>query len=211
MPSRLFAILVEALEDSYGPIPQQDLARRLGVSPAAVSSWLTGKSEPNAKSIGKLLDLHADHRASALFAPLVEFASIHPDRVGAGWRLAPDEVARLEPQLHQRKGIYVFYDSAGEAAYLGKSARDLWQEARRRLSAEANRPFYTPDKGASRKLGDIARFLSAYEVTVPAAIANVETFMLRAFANDLMNRNSGKFRSLMNHQPAKVPETAGGS
>ena len=211
MPSRLFATLVEALEDSYGPISQRDLAKHLGVSAAAVSSWLTGKAEPNRSSIRKLLDLHADHRASALFVPLVEFAPIHPERAGAGWRLTPDDVARFEPQLRRRKGIYIFYDSAGEATYLGKSASDLWKEARQRLNAEANRPFYGPEKGPSRKQGDIARFLSAYEVTVPAAIGNVETFMLRAFANDLMNRNSGKFKALMNSQPAKSPRNGSAS
>ncbi len=203
MPSRLFAALVKALEDSYGSIPQQDLAKHLGVSAAAVSSWLTGKAEPNHASIRKLLDLHAGHRASALFVPLVEFVPIHPQPTKSGWRLGPDEARHLEPLLRRRKGIYVFYDSAGEATYLGKSACDLWKEARQRLSAEANRPFYAPEKGPSREQGDIARFLSAYEVTVPAAIANIETFMLRAFANDLMNRNGGNFKALMNPQPAK--------
>ena len=211
MPSRLFAALVEALEDSYGSISQQDLARHLGVAPAAVSTWRTGKAEPNRTSIRKLLDLYADHRASALFVPLVELAPIHPERAGAGWRLAPDEVARIEPRLRRRKGIYVFYGSAGEATYLGKSASDLWKEARQRLNAETNRPFYGAEKGPSRKQGDIARFLSAYEVTVPAAIANVETFMLRAFANDLMNRNSGKFKALMSGQLVKAPRNGSAS
>lgn len=211
MPSPLFAALIEALSGTYGEVPAKDIAAYLGVAPGTVDSWMAGKAKPNAKSIAKLLGMFVDHQASNLFNPLVEFSTIQPQWKKAAWGFSIEDEARLKPRLTGRKGVYIFYDSAGEATYLGKSASNLWKESRQRLNAEANRPFYGPEKGPSRRQGDIARFLSAYEVTVTAAIGNVETFMLRAFANDLMNRNSGKFKALLNGQPAKPPRSESAS
>ena len=197
MPSRLFENMVQALEQTYGKVSQKTIAAKLGVSQAAVSNWITGRSEPNKTSIGKLLGLFAEHQASSLISPIVEFEPIIPVRSGASWRLAPENEERVKPLLQRKKGIYVFYDSSGRATYLGKSEKDLWGEAKQRLKAPANRPFYNPGKKAHKEQGEITRFLSAYEVVVPAAIKNMESFMLRAFANDLMNRNGGKFKKLI--------------
>jgi hypothetical protein len=54
-----------------------------------------------------------------------------------------------------------------------------------------------PIKTTRPQMGQVARYLSAYEVTNVAAVKNLESFMLRAFANDLRNKNGGTFKPSM--------------
>lgn len=77
--------------------------------------------------------------------------------------------------------------------YLGKTENDLWKEPKQRLRAAVNRPFYNPTKTSGVQQGDVARYISAYRVRVPAAIHNLEVLMLRAVPNDSANTNIGRF------------------
>ena len=55
-------------------------------------------------------------------------------------------------------------------------------------------PIYLPIAAKVGAVGNRTQFISAYEVSIPAAIKNLETFMLRAFTNDLSNKNGGHFK-----------------
>jgi hypothetical protein len=126
----------------------------------------------------------------------VEFNAINPSQKGKTWNLTADkeETEKLRKTLEGHSGLYLFYDSAGKVIYVGKSEKCLYTEIRQRFNAVANRPFYGPTKMANPFMGNHTRFISAYEVTVMKAIKNLESFLLRSFANDIMNKNSGNFK-----------------
>ena len=193
----IFAAFLQALEEEYGYITQEKLARKLEVNQATISNWKNGKNTPSKKNLEMLINAFKEHHAQTLIRPIFEFKEILPYRNGSSWVFSHETEALniIKSELTKKIGIYLFYDSAGKAIYLGKSDVCLFNEAKQRLNALANRPFYNPNKNAHPFMGDMAKFLSAYEVTVQAAIKNIESFMLRSFANDLMNKNSGNIKN----------------
>lgn len=194
MPNHIFIALLEALEEEYGAVTQAQIAKALGVTQGTISNW-KGGSEPSKKNLRKLIEFFRGHHATTLVKPIVEFTAIQPTKSGNEWRFSsePKVVAGLKTKLDGRAGLYVFYDSSGAAIYLGKTEASLYTEAKQRLKAIPNRSIYLPTKSKAGSMGERARFLSAYEVTISAAIKNLESFMLRAFANDLLNKNGGHF------------------
>jgi len=198
MSNHIFTALLEALQEEYGPITQGRIASALGVAQGTISNWSKG-AQPSKNNLKKLIDLFRQHHATTLVKPLLEFHSIAPEPSGDSWKFSadPNVTDELKAKLDGVPGLYLFYDSAGCAIYLGKTETSLFSEARQRLKAIPNRAIYVPTKAKASQMGQIARFLSAYEVTIPAAIKNLESFMLRAFANDLLNKNGGHFKSLL--------------
>ncbi|WP_172202807.1 helix-turn-helix domain-containing protein [Niveibacterium sp. COAC-50] len=198
MTNHIFSALLEALQDEYGTVTQQQIAKALGVTQATISNWSSG-GQPSKTNLKKLIDLFREHHAATLVKPIFEFQAIDPTPSGDSWRFSADAklVAELKAKLENRPGLYLYYDSAGHAIYLGKTESSLYTEAKQRLKAVPNRAIFVPTKAQASQMGQLARFLSAYEVTIPAAIKNIESFMLRAFANDLLNKNGGHFKSLL--------------
>ena len=121
----------------------------------------------------------------------------------------------LYNELSDSRGVYIFYDSSGHAIYAGKAERQsLWKEANRSYRKEpgktirriysashpkTNVPFVAwPDQirpvvQSRTRLCDLAWFVSAYEVS-KNYIHDVEALLIRAFANDLINRSMENFR-----------------
>ena len=195
MPNHIFSALLDALREEYGTLTQAEIAEELEVSIGTIQNWLKG-AEPNKTNLKKLIDLFKNHQASTLIKPILEFHPIKPEASGKSWCFSSDPtvVTFLKAKLEKRKGIYVFYDTSGKAIYLGKTEASIYGEAKQRLSAVPNRAIYLPIKAKVGHMGNRASFISAYEVAIPAAIKNLETFMLRAFANDLYNKNGGHFQ-----------------
>ncbi|WP_243312298.1 hypothetical protein [Fundidesulfovibrio agrisoli] len=122
----------------------------------------------------------------------------------------------LHDALSTRKGVYIFYDSRGRAIYAGK-ARDqfLWPEIvsvfnRDRKDTQelyyVNHPSTNVDFTVAAeynrqivkhhvKLCDVAAFFSAYEVD-GHLIDDVESLLIRGFANDLLNKSMERFASV---------------
>ena len=195
MPNHIFSALLEALREEYGALTRAEIATELGVSIGTVHNWSKG-AEPNKTNLKKLIDLFKNHQASTLIKPILEFHPVKPEVSGKSWCFSSDAkvVAFLKAKLEGKKGVYVFYDTSGKAIYLGKTEASLYGEAKQRLSAVPNKAIYLPIKAKVGAMGHRASFISAYEVSIPAAIKNLETFMLRAFANDLYNKNGGHFQ-----------------
>lgn len=184
--------IMKAIVDTFGKIPQIDLAESLRLSQPAVSSWLRGSTQPRSHSLEKMLSLYA----ARLVEPVLEFEDIVPKRSGNSWRIHRKRQIeeRIRSKVQNKVGIYVFYDSAGRVTYLGKTEKCFWNEIRQRLKGKINRPYYSPKRVTEVQQGEVARKLSVYEVRVPAAIHNLEVLMLRAFPNDLANTNVGNFK-----------------
>ena len=103
----------------------------------------------------------------------------------------------IKEKIEGKHGLYLFCDRSGHAIYLGKTEASLYGEAKQRLKATPNRGTYVPIKATKPQMGQVAHYLSAYQVSNVAAVKNIESFMLRAFANDLRNKNGGKFKPSM--------------
>lgn len=195
MSNHIFASLLEALQEEYGSVTQQQLAKALAVTQPTISNWKNG-AEPSKKNLTKLIEFFRAHHAATLVRPLLEFRAIEPVKSGNEWRFSTDQISidEIKTALEGRHGLYLFYDSSGHAIYLGKTEASLYVESKQRLKATPNRGTYVPIKTTKPQMGQVARYLSAYEVTNVAAVKNLESFMLRAFANDLRNKNGGKFK-----------------
>ena len=198
MPNHIFSSLLEALEEEYGSVTQQQLAKALSVTQPTISNWNNG-AEPSKRNLKRLIEFFRAHHAATLVKPVLEFQLIDPVRSGNEWRFSADKdvVEQVREALEGRHGLYLFYDSSGHAIYLGKTEASLYTESKQRLKATPNRGTYVPIKTTKPQMGQVARYLSAYEVANVAAIKNLESFMLRAFANDLRNKNGGKFKPSM--------------
>ncbi len=118
----------------------------------------------------------------------------------------------LKKQLQSAHGIYLFYDSRGRSIYVGKAKKQtLWKEMNSAFNRERdvqkvklvkhpnqNRTF-TPGheklrqpEWMTRKLSDMAYYLSAYEVH-PGMVDDLEALMIRGFSNDLLNVKIERF------------------
>lgn len=118
-------------------------------------------------------------------------------------------LAGLKRELDTRKGIYVFYDSRGCGLYVGKTrAQTLWKEINlaynrdrdphlqsilRVQHPERRQDFRNSDEMRRQirpinvRLHELAHYVSAYEV-VEEMIGDVESLLIRAFPNDLLNK-----------------------
>jgi transcriptional regulator with XRE-family HTH domain len=201
MANHLFSTLLDALQEEYGAVTQAALAKALGVTQPTISNWVNG-GEPSKTNLKLLVEYFRDHHARTLIKPILEFQPITPVQLSNEWRFSAEKliVEELKDKLSGKKGIYLFYGSTGEVLYLGKTENSLYNEAKQRLKARPNRPVYAPVKGKELQMGAMAQYISAYAVSIPAAIKNVESFMLRAFANELRNRNGGNFKLAMKNK-----------
>jgi hypothetical protein len=118
-----------------------------------------------------------------------------------GWRVNVLMEMRLVPELKtlpQTPGLYIFYDSAGNVLYIGK-AKKLQAEVRQTLTRKIPVGIRINSKDTSvrkikPKLLDLTKYVSLYEIDSPMVRHNLEVLMLRVFANQTHNSNTGKFK-----------------
>jgi hypothetical protein len=119
-----------------------------------------------------------------------------------------EEIRRV---LLDSRGIYIFYDSMGRAIYVGKTEKQtLWQEAigafnrprdEHQTMFLVNHPHNNVKKIIRNRqivrtpfiLFHVARYFSAYKVA-EEQISSMEAFLIRAFANNLLNKKIEKFK-----------------
>lgn len=148
---------------------------------------------------------------------LVEFFPINKTSVGTAGKYEMFHVANpqgksysagLKRELERAKGVYVFYDSRGHAIYVGRTIKQtLWAEMTNAFNRErdvqtirrVDHPlknqieFATAHKHVrqivprSVKIHDLAHYFSAFEVK-GGLIEEVESILVRAFCNDLLNK-----------------------
>lgn len=120
----------------------------------------------------------------------------------------------VKEALQASFGIYVFYDSRGRAIYAGKAVKqNLWREMngaynRNRGDLQTIRlvshpwergSFSTSEEKVRRivqrpvRLWQIASYVSAYSITDKNLISMFEALIVRAFANDLLNKRMETF------------------
>ena len=192
----LTSTLVSALQTHLGGISRAELATLLNVTEATIGNWLNDLVSPSKPQVSRIVQAFADHTGQQLVQPIFEYRPIAPKPSRSTWSFGvpAHDAPRHKKELDKKHGIYIYYDSAGAVIYLGKSTSCLYTESKVRLGADLNRPLRLPKKVISAKVGTISKYMSAYQVSISSATKNIESFMLRAFANSLYNKNSGHFK-----------------
>ena len=120
----------------------------------------------------------------------------------------------IRKALLQSKGIYIFYDSRGRAIYAGKTDKQsLWKEInlafnrdrgdlqkiKRTKQIQKNIEYQTYHEkerviyDQNVLIHDLAVYFSAYHISPSEMIGPLEALIVRAFANDLLNKKMEKF------------------
>lgn len=227
--------LIEELKRKYSLKNDYDVADYLGMTPLQIANWkkqtapLTPRQVANA--IEKCSKVSVKRSQSYQIRPLVEFFPITVTESNSSAKFALFSVGKEDDPLHwglrdhlsKSNGIYIFYDTRGQAIYAGKAKEQfLWNEmnnafnrdrARQtvyRVGHPQRRQKFKPTHESPRrlhrqtvKLHDMAAYFSAYIVDKDM-INDLEALLVRAFANDLLNARMEQFGGVRKAAKAKV-------
>jgi DNA-binding XRE family transcriptional regulator len=216
--------LIEVLAKKLGISAQAELAEVLGVSVQTLINWKNQQECLSTSQVANAL-IKARYRAVEdahyhMIKPIVEFFEIDwtESRQGAKWEIFPsgkdsEKIYRgLRETLDSAWGIYIFYDSRGQAIYVGKAKdQSLWKEMNlaynrdrgelqtiKRVAHSYNKDFSPAYESPLQptlthvQLHEMASYFSAYAVTSDM-IEDVEALLIRGFANDLLNKKMERF------------------
>lgn len=136
--------------------------------------------------------------------PIGEFLPVESSKTERSTIVPIGKNKDLQTRLKESKGLYLFYNSGGKVIYVGKTERrNLWDEIdsvfnsrRSRQKIKAFKPAFE-EQGKRKKipvrLFDIAAYFSAYSVH-PSLIGNLETFLIRALPNNVVNIKIERFK-----------------
>jgi hypothetical protein len=219
--------IILALKKKLRVKTDRGLASQLGLTVMSIQNW-KNRSRITPRQIAGLIHsaskaATSDFRMRAL-RPLVEFFKLKkcPSPGGRKYRLfdIEDEQSRSHPyrtglkdELDRFHGVYVFFDSRGQAIYAGKAKRQsLWKEMTgafnrdrrsiqkiKRVRHPESRVQYRTSYEKSRQivehtvpLHELAAYFSAYHVD-DGMIDELESLLVRSFANDLLNIRMERF------------------
>jgi len=221
------ANLIDGLKKKLKVKTDKQLAGLLGNSVPAVQNWKRRSKATERQLVG----LIASARKSAAktlhqtaIRPIVEFFRIEKKQTSGGSKYEIFAVANdgedhhpyllgLRSELAKHHGVYIFFDSRGQAIYTGKARRQhLWKEVNlafnrsrgelqkiRRVKHPTRKQPYKTSGEKSRQiteqvvpLHELASYVSAYEV-VDGMINEVEAMLVRSFANGLLNKKMERF------------------
>lgn len=219
--------VIHALKKKFKADTDAALAAKLGITTQGIQNWKK-RRKPTAANIARLTHTAQNAGARLLQAsairPLVEFfpisktlvretsanyqvfshldkGQVHPYRKG------------LKDELLEHKGVYIFFDSRGQAIYAGRtSQQSLWKEINlvfnrdrdtvqkiKRVSHPNRKTVYRTSAEKTRQIQDvvvrlheIAAYFSAYHVA-DSMIGDLEALLVRSFANDLLNIRMEQF------------------
>ena len=220
--------VIIALKRKFRVSTDQALADRIGLTVPGIQLW-KNREKITSRQLAALVHKAAGAGASNLQAsairPVVEFFPVTKDTSVSGtncvlFNLKGAKDGRrnqylegLRGELESHSGVYIFFDSRGQAIYAGKARKQsLWKEMnlafnrprgavqkiKRVTHPKRNQPYRTSNEKARQivehvvPLHELAYYFSAYEVA-DGMIGEVEAMLLRSFANDLLNTRMERF------------------
>lgn len=219
--------IIAAVKKKLRVTTDNALAKRLGMSVPAIQNW---KNRPKVtpRQISEMVHRTSKAGASNFQAtairPLVEFFAIEKcdSAQKAKYEVFSDKEENgskhpyregLKKELLDHHGVYIFFDSRGQAIYAGKAKRQtLWKEINsvynrergeiqkikrvrhpsRRLKYKTSNEKSRQITGSAVSLHELAAYFSAYDVA-ESMIEDLEALLVRSFANDLLNIRMEKF------------------
>lgn len=91
-------------------------------------------------------------------------------------------------------GIYIIFDSAGNALYIGQTnnfRKEVWQTLNRAIPISLR--IGPKLQKVKPRIRELAAYYSLYEVEDSMLRQNLEALLLRTFANQTLNTNIGSF------------------
>jgi hypothetical protein len=224
--------VISALKNKLGVRTDQNLSARIGMSVPSIGQWKVRRNvtpRQFAEVVSRANVTGAKNLQSNAIRPVVEFFRIEKcsSRRGAKFEVfdtkdGVDNAGQprthpyregLKTELKDHFGVYVFFDSRGQAIYVGKARlQKLWKEINlafnrdrgevqkiKRVTHPKRRQIYRTSDEQARQitdnlvpLHDIAVYFSAYQVT-DGMIDDLEALLVRSFANDLLNIRMERF------------------
>lgn len=218
--TELIAVLKRKL-DKYS---QRDVAVALGLSMNTLSNWNKRDKDLSATQVAEALvkarEAAVQESQYHAIKPIVEYFPIEAteSKRQAGHELFNKTGSERNKGLHKAlgadtaRGIYIFYDSRGQALYVGKAKlQSLWKEMNLAFNRdrgtqtvklidhepESAEFFPAYEKGKQHRptqlrLHSLAWYFSAYAVD-DGMIDDLEALLVRGFANDLLNVKMERF------------------
>lgn len=218
--------LIDDLMGRFGTDVLQQLGRTIGVSNQAIQNYRKRRAVTVRQVVGlartAFLSGQQGLRKTAI-RPIVEFFPLRkaPSLHKAKFDLfsTKDEKGKVHPyldglrtELNAHNGVYIFFDSRGQAIYVGRARlQTLWKEmlsafnrARevqkiRRVRHPSRKVAYKTSDEKSRQirersvpLHELAGYFSAYHVDL-GLIDEIESMLVRSFANDVLNMRMERF------------------
>lgn len=207
---------VACLKKKFNAKTERDLARALGVGQPTINNWKRESASISPRIVATTITAAVQAALSQAIRPIVEFYPISKVKSSRSSRYELFSTRKtdgdhhfqkgLRAELEQHHGVYVFFDSRGRALYAGKAKRlVLWSEMNsafnrarevqrlRRVAHPERNQQYRDSKEKARQiqptivpLHELAIYFSAYEV-VDVIINELESLLVRSFANDLLN------------------------
>jgi predicted transcriptional regulator len=190
--------IVEVVETSFKTQNQGESAKILGINQGQLSSYINKNNAGNNAIKNMLNDLVGHIRKNSLqkvITPIIELKKIKPEKYNAKYLILANEHKKdvLKDSLEGKVGVYLFYNSQGKNIYIGKTEKDLYFEICQQFSR--NIEFFAEGvKKEKHPQGEIACYLSAYEISPKELIKNIEALLIRSYANDNTNIKMENFK-----------------
>ena len=133
--------LIESLTRKLGTTSQGELAAALGVSVGTLINWKNRDEDLSANQVASALaksrEAAVDESQLRAIQPIVEFYTIDRclTKQEKSWQVfnggsgASKYAQGVKAELEGSYGIYIFYDSRGQALYVGKAReQSLWRK-----------------------------------------------------------------------------------
>jgi hypothetical protein len=212
--------LIEALRKGYRVKNNSRLEEKLGITYQTINKYEDQKI--TAKIIFDIVKKTSLKFNKTSIKPILEFYPLNRElsRNGAMYEVLNVKITRnktIQSILKRTKGVYIFYNSQGQAIYVGKALKQyLWSEIKSAFNRKReNQTIYRtnyPESGNSftevykdknrkirkhnLKLHDLATYLSVYEVE-SSLISPFEAALIRIFPNQIMNSRVEAFKGLL--------------
>jgi hypothetical protein len=203
------------------------LAASLGITEQTLQNWKKRRKVTTRQMVGLLKSASragARNFQAQAIRPIVEFYPLKKVETNRGGshllfdakdgRGGSHAYRRgLRNELAQCRGVYVFFDSRGQAIYVGKARRQfLWgemnlafnrdrgeiQKIRRVRHPSREQNYRTSDQKARQisevvvPIHELAAYFSAYQVA-EEMVSDLEAMLVRCFANNLLNIRMERF------------------
>lgn len=211
--------LIEELIKGFGVKNKNQLSKKLGIAYPTIDKY--SKQRLTSKKIFDILRKSAASNSRMSIKPIIEFYPLGRELSKSGkyydvLDCGKERNAKIKEVVESLRGVYIFYNSQGDAIYVGKAVKqNLWKEIRSAFNRtrEAQTIYRTnyPTTGKTfqelykeknrkirkhnLKLHDLAAYISVYEVE-KSLISHLEAALIRIFPNQIMNSRVEAFKKL---------------
>jgi transcriptional regulator with XRE-family HTH domain len=185
--------ILDSYKELHSLTTHKDIANSLETTRENVAQWSSGNTQITQQTIQKILKQAVPIRITTL----LEMEKVDPLKPNKKWYFFGDSSnkkrEKIINQIKNKRGVYFYFDSTGRLTYAGKADKTpLDKEVEGRLSQQTKSGRILYGEKMKKKVvldqGEIARYISAYEVSPRELIPLVEALIIRITANSQYNK-----------------------